>query len=162
MRETCVRVLAAALMTAAIAMVVGMSALFKPAHEADGLIAAPLPSLQTTVRLTAQVKPPRRQSRPRIARLVARDTIAARPRHAAAVTRRLVVVHKRQVRRPAPARQLAATTTTTVTTTTTATPPPAAGPVPVPAPAPQAQSADAGPPNDHGRGHAYGRSKQDD
>lgn len=161
MRGTCVRVLAAALMTAAIAIVVGMSALFGPAREGGRPIAAPPSSLHSTVRLTAEIAPPHRQRhRPRTVPLVARDTISA-PIRRAVVSRRLVTGHKRHVRRPAPPRELAAaTTTTTAATTTAATPTPPVVSAPVPPPAPDAQP--DGPGNGHGRGHAYGRSKQDD
>jgi hypothetical protein len=158
MRATCARVLAAALMTAAIATVVGMSALFRPASEAARPIAAPPSSLQRTVRVTAHVQSPRRQRRPSPARLVTRSTIAARPQPAP----RLAAVRKHRTRRPAPARQLAATSVTTTTTTTTAAPP-AVEPAAAPAPAPEAQPRDAaGGPGRHGRGHAYGHDKQDD
>jgi hypothetical protein len=160
MRATCARVLAAALMTAAIASVVGMSALFRPASQAARPIAAPPSSLQRTVRLTAHVQAPRRQSRPSPARLVTRSTIAVRPRPAPVT--RLATVRKHRTRRPGPPRQLAATTTTTVTTTTTPAPP-AVEPAAASAPAPDAQPGDAEDgPGRHGRGHAYGHDKQDD
>jgi hypothetical protein len=161
MRATCARVLAAALMTAAIATVVGMSALFRPASEPARPIAAPPSSLQRTVRVTAHVQSPRRQGRPAPARLVQRSTIAARPRPAPVT--RLATVHKHHTRRPAPPRQLAETATTTVTTTTTTAAPPAVEPATAPAPAPEAQPSDAADgPGRHGRGHAYGHDKQDD
>jgi hypothetical protein len=163
MRATCARVLAAALMTAAIATVVGMSALFRPASEAARPIAAPPSSLQRTVRVTAHVLPARRQSRPSPARLVTRSTIAVRPRPAPVT--RLATVRRQRTRPPAPARQLAETITTTVVTTTTTTTaaPPAVEPAAAPAPAPEAQPGDAADgPGRHGRGHAYGHDKQDD
>jgi hypothetical protein len=161
MRATCARVLAAALMTTAIASVVGMSALFRPASQAARPIAAPPSSLQRTVRLTAHVQAPRRQSRPSLARLVTRSTIAVRP-PPIPVTR-LATVRKHRTRRHAPQRQLAATTTVTVTTTTTTSAPPAVEPAAAPAPAPDAQPGDAADgPGRHGRGHAYGHDKQDD
>src|SRR5205823_10823255 len=50
MRETCARVLAAALMTGAIAFAVGMPALFGTAHELGRSVLAPPSSLQRTVR----------------------------------------------------------------------------------------------------------------
>lgn len=155
MRETCARTLAAALMTAAIATVVGMSALLGPAHEAGGSIAAPPSSLQRTVRLTAHVEPPRRHSRPSTARLVTRGTNRARLQ--AAPVARLVTVHRHRVRRRAPARQLAATSTTATTTT-----PVDSVPASAPPPAAVTEPDRSGPGNGHGRGHAYGRYKQDD
>ena len=50
MRETCARVLAAALMTGAIAFAVGMPALFGTAHELGRSVLAPPSSLQRTIR----------------------------------------------------------------------------------------------------------------
>src|SRR5947207_7116988 len=78
MRETCGRVLAAALMTGAIATVVGMAALSDTPSEAGRPIAAPPSSLQHSVRLTVQPAPRRH---PRTApRLVTAYTIHVQPR----------------------------------------------------------------------------------
>ena len=60
MRGTCARVLAAALMTGAIATVVAMSALFETPRGPGGPIAAPPSSLQRSVRLQAPPVPARR------------------------------------------------------------------------------------------------------
>jgi hypothetical protein len=53
MRESCARVLAAALMTGAIAFAVGMPALFETAHDFGRTLLAPPSSLQRTVRAPA-------------------------------------------------------------------------------------------------------------
>jgi hypothetical protein len=162
MRETCARVLAAALMTAAIATVVGMSTLFGTAREASRPIAAPPSSLQRIVRLTAHVQPTRRPSRPRVTRVVTSRTIHAQPRRLRASVTRLAAVHKRRIRRAAPARQLAAAPATTATTTVTTTVPPAVVSA-SPAPTADAQPVvDADGPGRHGQGHAYGHDKKDD
>src|SRR5215831_6196730 len=102
MRETCARVVAAALLTGAIATVVGMSALVDTPREPMRSIAAPPSSLQRSVRLTAHVVP---RHRPSAARLVTTHT-SYRARRPPAVARRLVVV--RAHRAPEPRRQLAA------------------------------------------------------
>jgi len=60
MRETCARVLAAALMTGAIAFAVGMPALFGTAHDLGRSVLAPPSSLQRTVRAPAFSAPSRR------------------------------------------------------------------------------------------------------
>src|SRR5437773_3945449 len=88
MRETCARVLAAALMTGAIATVVGMSAVLGTPSEAGQPIVAPPSSVQRTVRLTAKPAPRHRQT---AARLVTAHTIHVRPRPEV-VTRSLAVV----------------------------------------------------------------------
>ena len=104
MRETCARVLAAALLIGAIASVVGMAAHLGPPTDASRPIAAPPSSLQRTVRLTARPAP----TPPHLAApVVTTATIDAQPRPRA-VTARLVVT-KHRARRPAPKRQLAAT-----------------------------------------------------
>jgi hypothetical protein len=54
MRETCARVLAAALMTGAVAFVVAMPALFGPEPDASAPVAAPPSSLRRSVHVTAQ------------------------------------------------------------------------------------------------------------
>ena len=158
MRETCARALAAALLTGAIATVVGMAAHLGTPSTAGGPIAAP-PSLpQHSVHLTVQ---PVRAAPPR---LVTAQTTSVRPRPAA-VTRSLVVVHRRSTRRPPARRELAATTPA---------PQPVAPPAPAPAPAPPApapaQATQQPPPaqddqgDDHGHGHGrgHGRGEQDD
>ena len=57
MRETCARVLAAALMTGAIAFAVGMPALFGTAHDRGRSLLAPPSSLQRSVRAPALPAP---------------------------------------------------------------------------------------------------------
>jgi hypothetical protein len=57
MRETCARVLAAALMTGAIATVVAMSALFDTPREAGRELTAPPSSLERSVRVTVRPAP---------------------------------------------------------------------------------------------------------
>jgi hypothetical protein len=146
MRETCARVLAAALMTGAIATVVAMAAHLGTPVGADRLIAAPPSSLHSTVRLTAQPAPRRRNA----ARLVTTHTIQASPE---VITRSLVVVHRHPARRPPPQRQLAATAPA-LTSATSAPAQPAGPPQPVPVTQGDGQS--------HGHGHGHGRGEQDD
>src|SRR6476660_9541864 len=85
MRETCARVLAAALMTGAIAIVVGMAAHLGAPSRLGGPIAVPPSTLQRTIRLTAQPRP-----RTRTARLVTTHTARTQTR-AEVITRSLVV-----------------------------------------------------------------------
>jgi hypothetical protein len=59
MRETCARVLAAALMTGAVAFVVAMPALFGPEPDATRPLTAPPSSLRRSVHETAQQAPAR-------------------------------------------------------------------------------------------------------
>ena len=149
MRATCARVLAAALLTAAISTVVGMSALFGTPSEAGRPIAAPPSKLQRSVRLTAHPEPPHRQD---TARLVTAHTNRPAPSvRAEVITRSLVVVRKRKHAHRSEPRQL-----TDVK--------PASEPAPAPPaqPTPQADGNDLRPGNGHGRGHAYGHDKQDE
>ena len=165
MRETCARVLAAALMTGAIATVVAMSPMLGTPTEPGRPIAAPPSSAQRTVRLTAQLLPRHRQS---ASGLVTAHTIHVQPRPEV-VTRSLVVVQSHRVRRRVQHRQLAA-----------AKPQPArpaapAAPAAVPAPAPAEPAArptgedadnsdgsDPGHGHGHGHGHGRGHSDQDE
>src|SRR4051812_38070176 len=103
MRETCARVLAAALMTGAIATVVGMSALFEMPREADRALVVPPSSLQRTVRLKV---PPARRHAPAAERLVSAHTNNT-PSRRVVVTHSLVR-HTIVVRRIPQRRQLAA------------------------------------------------------
>jgi hypothetical protein len=142
MRETCARVLAAALLTGAIATVVGMAAHLGPPSRPDRPIAAPPSSLQRAVRLTAEPVPKRRTP----ARLVTTHTIRTQARPET-LTRNLVVFQRRHhPHLPTATRQLAATEITS------------APPDPVQLPATDAQPTD----QEHGHGHAYGRGKQDE
>src|ERR671922_1436166 len=59
MRETCARVLAAALMTGAIAFALGAPALFESTREESRLLKAPPSSLQRSVRVAALPAPAR-------------------------------------------------------------------------------------------------------
>jgi hypothetical protein len=165
MRETCARVLAAALMTGAIAAVVGMSALFGTPGEASRPISAPASSLQRSVRLTAHLAP---RARPSVARLVTAHTnyvpsrsstvsvlAVTRTRHVSPRARRQLTSLRKPQPAPAPA----------------PTPAPAPAPTPAPpaVPAVPAVPADPAPPDtdqneDHGHGHgrAHGHDKQDE
>jgi hypothetical protein len=160
MRETCARVLAAALLTGAIATVVGMSALFGTTGEASRPISAPPSSLQRSVRLTAHLAP---RARPSAARLVTAHTnyVPSRRR----TTTVLAATRTRRVSPRAP-RQL--------TSVRKPQPAPASAPTPAP-PAVPAAPADPAPPvteqsddqseghgHGHGHGHAYGHDKQDE
>jgi hypothetical protein len=163
MRETCARVLVAALMTGAIATVVGMPALVDTPREPTRLIAAPRSSVERSVRLTAQIVPRHRRSAPR---LVTTHTSYRRARRSPAVVHTLIVVHTHRPPTHPRRRQLAAIHA----------PAPAPPSTPAPAQAPQPESADTAAPADeepsvpgtsdgpgrHGRGHAYGHDKQDD
>ena len=156
MRGTCARVLAAALMTGAIATVVGMGALFGTPSEASPPISAPPSSLQRSVRLTAHLAPRHQQSAPRLVTVHTNHVPPVRQRavNGLAVTRTHHVA-------PRAHRQLASV------------PKPEAAPAPAPAPAVTPAPADPPPPvtseddnqgkdHAHGRGHAYGHDKQDE
>lgn len=160
MRETCARVLAAALLTGAIATVVGMSALVDTPREPAGPIAAPPSSVQRSVRLTARIVPHRLRS---AARLVTTHATYRAPRPAL-VTRSLIVVRPRRAAPRPRQRQLAAVPAPPAAPTLP--PPPAPAPPPGEAP-PLAEPPAVAPdttdgPGRHGRGHAYGHEKQDD
>jgi hypothetical protein len=156
MREACARVLAAALMTGAIATVVAMSVLFGTPGEASRPISAPPSSLQRSVRLAVHLTP---RPRPRAARLVTAHTnyLPSRPRTVSVLVttrRRRVPFHARRqllsVRKPQPA---------PVVVPTPAAPAPAANLAPADPPPPVI---DQGKDHEHGRGHAYGHDKQDE
>jgi hypothetical protein len=154
MRGTCARVLAAALMTGAIATVVGMAALFGTPTEGSRPISAPPSSQQRSVRLTAHLAPRHRKSAPR---RVTVHTNRIQPARQQAVSG-LAVARTRHVA-PRPRREL------------TSVPKPEAAPVPAPAVAPTPadppppvtnEDDDRGKDHEHGRGHAYGHDKQDE
>jgi hypothetical protein len=165
MRETCARVLVAALMTGAIATVVAMSAMLGTPTEPRPPIAAPPSSVQRTVRLTAQLPPRHRRS---AARLVTAHTTHAQPRPEV-VTRSLVVVRPHRVRRRAQHRQLATAKPQPAPPVTPAAPAVApAAPAPAePAPPPTGEDAENGDESepghghDHGHGHGHGRGRSD-
>jgi hypothetical protein len=155
MRGTCARVLAAALMTGAIATVVGMAALFGTPTEGGRPISAPPSSLQRSIRLTAHLAPRHRRSAPR---LVTVHTNHFRPVRQQQAVSGLAGTRTRHVA-PRPRRQL------------TSVPKPEAVPVPAPAVAPTPadppppvtyEDDDQGKDHGHGRGHAYGHDKQDE
>src|SRR5262245_24019258 len=163
MRETCARVLAAGLMTGAIATLVGMAAHLGTPSVPARPIAAPPSALQRTVRLTARPAPAPEQRRS-AARLVTAHTthVQAPPR---VIRPSLAVVRRNRAPRPAPRRQLAATTTAPppVATAAPAPVPAAAAPPPQPPAPPADDQGDAGDHGQgHGRGHAHGHDEQDD
>ena len=145
MRETCVRVLAAALMTGAIAAVVWMSALAGTPDETIRPLAAPAaarpPSVTIRVNAVSAPKPHVRRGH----RLPATTSVAAAT---AAIAGPLATVHPRRAKRPA--RHLAATTAKP-----SASAPPTKAPAATPVPsAPRLEPLDA-----HGNGHAYGHER---
>ncbi len=162
MRETCARVVVAALLTGAIATVVGMSALVDTPREPARPVAAPLSSVQRSVHLTAHSVPHHRR---RASQLMTTPTTYRAPRPVV-VTHTLIVVRPHRAAPRPRARQLAAVPAPVAAPTPQ--PAPAAAPPPAPAQAPAA--ADPAPvvpdtsdgPGRHGRGHAYGHDKQDD
>jgi hypothetical protein len=125
MRETCARVLAAALMTGAIATVVGMSALFDTPGEVDRALTVPPSSQLRSVRVEVPPAPPRAPAVVRLAIAHPTRTASVRP---AILTRRLVVRRTFVARRTRPRRQLAAVQ-------------PKPTPATQPAPAPEPQTA---------------------
>jgi hypothetical protein len=152
MRETCARVLAAALMVGAIATVVWMSALAGTPNETTRPLtarAAPPP-----VSVIIRVEPVRPRPKPKPVRrtpvriirptasVIAAATVVAKP---------LAAAHPRHVKRPT--RHLASTTSTPTTPA-----PLAQAPVEAATPAPTA----ALPSDEHGNGHAYGHDKARD
>jgi hypothetical protein len=153
MRETCARVLAAALMTGAIATVVAMSALFEMPSGPGRPIAAPPSSLQRSVRFEAQPAPPHRTrvrrlenahpiSRPARPVVLARSLVVAPTRHARVQPRRLATVTPKPKPASAP----------TPPAQPVAPPPPADPPVEAAAPVePEGEKSDKE--HDHGRGH---------
>jgi hypothetical protein len=158
MRETCLRVLAAGLMTGSIAAVVGMSALFGMPSAPGRPIAAPPSSLQRAVRIHVAPAPPQRRSVERI-RITHRVTRPARP---AALVRRLVIIHTRPPRRRLAwtkhkVTPVAPAVTPAAPATPAATPPAEPVQVQVPQPAASAEDDEADKDNN---GHAYGHDKE--
>jgi hypothetical protein len=155
MRETCLRVLAAGLMTGAIAAVVGMSTLVGTSSDPGRPIATARPAEHHPIRIHVAPAPPRRNAvkRPRSPREV------STPIRQTVISRRVVIIHTK-----APRRQLAASKLK-----------PKATPAPAPAPAsPIAESppvhVEAATPspslpasdeNDDGKhGHGFGHDKE--
>jgi type IV secretory pathway VirB10-like protein len=157
MRETCARVLAAALMTGAIAGTVGMSALFGPTSEADRPITAPPSSLQRFVR--AEVLRGAPAHRAKVERRVVTHslrTTRARPRPA---THRLVIIRTHRVH--AVPRRLATTKpkpqpVAQAPAVQAAPTPEAASPAP---PTPPVEEAESDHDHGNGNGNAYGHEK---
>jgi hypothetical protein len=150
MRETCARVLAAALMTGSIATVVGMSALFDTPTEVSRPIAAPPSLLQRSVRV--QVAAVHRRSKVERVRTARRINAPAR---AVVVTRRLVIVRKH--RSKPRQRTLASTQRKPPAPVAPARPavvPPPVEPAAPPAAAPTTEQ------DDGNHGHAYGHDKE--
>jgi hypothetical protein len=150
MRETCLRVLAAGLMTGAIAVVVGMSTLVGTSSDPGRPIAAAPPAEHHPIRVHVAPARPRRNAvkRPRSPREV------STPIRQAAINRRVVIIHTK-----APRRQLAASKPKPKATPAPAPAPPIAESPTVQAqattPSPSLPGADvnAGGKNGHGYGH---------
>lgn len=150
MRETCARVLAAALMTGTIASVVWMSALGGTPNQTIRPLAAPAAAPPLSVRI--HVKPVQVRPKPvRRVRIARPATPSVRVATVTTVTSRpLAAAHPRRPKRPP--RHLASA------------PPPKAAAVPpteaVPGEAPQLIApAPVETVDDHGNGHAYGHDK---
>ena len=148
MRETCARVLAAALMTGAIATVVWMSALAGTPDETIRPLAAPAAprELSVTIRVKPAEAPKKRKKKDR--RVQATPASADVAAATAVVARPLAAAHPRPAKRPT--RHLAATTPKPTATTPTPAPTVAAPVVSAPLVEPL---------DDHGNGHAYGHDK---
>jgi hypothetical protein len=154
MRETCARVLAAALMTGAIAAVVGMSALFDTPREPVRAISAPPSSLQRSVRMQVAAV-----HRPRVVRVETAHRISLPPRPVV-VTPRLVTIRPRRPQPPrrrlasAKPRQSAAQASMASAQLAPAAPPQAEQPAAPEAPAAATDKQDNGDENQgHGKGH---------
>jgi hypothetical protein len=151
MRETCARVLAAALMTGAIATVVWMSALAGTPNDTITPLAVPAapPPASVTIRLET-VKPPPKP----VHRVPVRNAPRTRGAMAAAavVASPLAAAHPRRAKRPA--RHLASTAPKP-----TAPAPAARAPVETVAVAPTPTAALPSDDNGKGNGNAYGHDK---
>ena len=161
MRETCARVLAAALLTGAIATVVGMATLADTPQAPARTVAAPASAVQRTVRLKVQTAPPH----PRRARALVRTRTYRTPRPAA-VPQTLIVVHPHRASPQRQRRLASVPAPAPAPASPAADPAPAAPPTPAEAPpsadpAPEVPDTSQGP-GRHGQGHAYGHDKQDD
>src|SRR3954454_16153939 len=152
MRATCVRVLAAALLTGAIASVVGLSAFAGPTAGPEEPLAAPPSALERTIRLHLLAE------RPQLARRAVVRTVPRLPAAAPAQLRpQLVIIHTKHVRPPL--RRLAVKRgepeAVPVPVVTMATAGPVDATAPVASSEPEAKS-DA---NEHGRAKARGHEK---
>src|SRR6266511_2230631 len=161
MRETCARVLAAALMTGAIASVVAMSALLNTPRDDGYALTTPPSSLQRSVRVPALAAPPRPVRAERLVTALSVQTPVARPVVVKPATTRGAVRSPRSNPKPVPTgpaapeqpepptRELAATT-----------PPPEVQPA-AQAPSPQA-STGSKPSKGKGKGKSKGSGKGKD
>lgn len=152
MRETCLRVLAAGLMTGAIAAVVGMSTLVATPSVPGPPIAASPSSLGHAVRIHVPAAPPRRRT---VTRVRAAQRISTPPRPAA-IKRRVVSIHTSSPsRRLASKRQPVPPPTPATQTAPPATPASDTAQVEAPVQTPPADSDEQ-----KNNGHAYGHDKQ--
>jgi len=161
MRETCARVLAAALMTGAIASVVAMSALLNTPRDDGYALTTPPSSLQRSVRVPALAAPPRPVRAERLVTALSVQTPVARPVVVKPATTRGAVRSPRSNPNPVPTgpaapeqpepptRELAATT-----------PPPEVQPA-AQAPSPQA-STGSKPSKGKGKSKGSGKGKDKD
>jgi len=161
MRETCARVLAAALMTGAIASVVAMSALLNTPRDDGYALTTPPSSLQRSVRVPALAAPPRPVRAERLVTALSVQTPVARPVVVKPATTRGAVRSPRSNPKPVPTgpaapeqpepptRELAATT-----------PPPEVQPA-AQAPSPQA-STGSKPSKGKGKSKGSGKGKDKD
>ena len=159
MRETCARVLAAALMTGAIATVVAMSALFETPTGPARPIAVPPSSLQRPVVFKVQpVRPHRRKatrledahrnSKPAPRVVVVQHLVTTRTTHVRPQPRRLAAATPKPMPATAPAPTIDV---------------PARAPAAVPAPvaALPADKRDSDKEHDHGQGHEGDKSHKE-
>lgn len=151
MRETCLRVLAAGLMTGAIAAVVGMSALVGTPTDSSQPVAAAPPAEHHPIRIRVAPAPPRRN----VVRRQRSPRTFSTPIQRAVISRRVVIIHTK-----APRRQFASSKPK-------ATPAPAPAPTSAETPPVQAQAATPSlslpatdERNDGTNGHAYGHDKE--
>jgi hypothetical protein len=145
MRETCARVLAAALITGAIATVVGMSALFDTPRNVERDVTAPPSALAHSIRVT--MRPALRNTTERPQRRAAHSVM--QPSVARAVVSREIVRRKPTHRRAPRQRELAAVKPKPAAPPVEPAPPPAETPAPVVAPVESAPVPDAHPGKAH-------------
>src|SRR5712691_202188 len=149
MRETCARVLAAALMTGAIATAMGLPTLFDSAQDSGRVLTAPPSSLQRSLPAPALFVPVRRARAERLVAALSIHRSASRLATVRSVPSRRVVRAPRSAPPPATAGQSAPPAPKPETRElATTTPEPA---VPTPAPTPHAQ--------DGGTGHGKDKPK---
>jgi hypothetical protein len=153
MRETCARVLAAALMTGAIAGTVAMSALFGPSSGADRPITAPPSSLQHSVRAEELREPP--AHRTSVERPVSAHSLHTTRAQPVVASHPLVIIRTHRVH--AVRRGLAATKPKPQPVAPVSEPTASPAPAPPPSP-PAAEETESD--HDHGNGNAYGHDKE--